>query len=125
MQIFYELSSINDSFIPELIQHLRHVDANLLRIIVQTGTDEAEAIRCQYPAMQLVVLVLLIFLILLIRYLLHYGKFSIKPCPLLSEILLTALTVHPGYSKFSRHLTACGFPYKHKILPESDRKEEH
>ena len=63
MQIFYELSSINDSFTPELGQHLRHVDANLLRIIVQTGTDEAEAIRCQYPAMQLVGLVLLVLLI--------------------------------------------------------------
>ena len=62
------LTSINSdlfhySFIPELGQHLQHVDADLLGIIVQTGADDAEAVRCQYPAMQLVGLVLLVFLI--------------------------------------------------------------
>ena len=41
----------HDSLIPEFCQHIQHVDADLLRIVVQTGTDEAEAIRCQYPAM--------------------------------------------------------------------------
>jgi hypothetical protein len=39
------------------------VDAYLLRVIIQTSTDDAEAIRCQYPAMQLVGLVLLVLLI--------------------------------------------------------------
>ena len=63
--------SFHNSFIPELGQHLQHVDADLLRIIIQTGADDAEAVRCQYPAMQLVVLVLLVLLIFLIRYLLH------------------------------------------------------
>ena len=50
--------SVYDSLIPELCQHLQHVYANLLRIVVQTGADDAEAIRCQYPAMQLVSLVI-------------------------------------------------------------------
>ena len=63
--------SVYDSLIPELCQHLQHVYANLLRIVVQTGADDAEAIRCQYPAMQLVSLVLLVLLIFLVRYLLH------------------------------------------------------
>ena len=36
------------------------MDADLLRIIVQTSADEPEPIRCQYPAMQLIGLVLLI-----------------------------------------------------------------
>ena len=63
--------SIEDPFTFELCQYLQHVDAYLLRIIVQTGTDDAEAVRCQYPAMQLVGLVLLVLLIFLIGYLLH------------------------------------------------------
>ena len=58
--------SVYDSFIPELGQHLQHVDAELLWIIVQTGADDTETVRCQYPAMQLVSLVLLVFLIFLI-----------------------------------------------------------
>ena len=45
--------------------------ADLLRIKIQTCADDAEAVRCQYPAMQLVGLVLLVFLIFLIRYLLR------------------------------------------------------
>ena len=57
--------------IPELGQHLQHVDTDLLRIVIQTSADDTEAVRCQYPAMQLVGLVLLILLIFLIRYLLH------------------------------------------------------
>ena len=61
----------HDSFTPELCQHLQHVDADLLWIIIQTGADDAETIRCQNPAMQLVVQVLLVFLIFLIQYLLH------------------------------------------------------
>ena len=63
--------SFYNSFIPELGQHLQHVLADLLRIIIQTGADDAEAIRRQYPAMQLVGLVLLVLLIFLIRNLLH------------------------------------------------------
>ena len=54
------------TFTPELGHHLQHVDADLLRLIVQTGTDDAEAVRCQSPAMQLVGLVLLVLLVLLI-----------------------------------------------------------
>ena len=46
-------------------------NTDLLRIIIQTGTDDAEAVRGQYPAMQLVDLVLLVLLIFVIRYLLH------------------------------------------------------
>ena len=48
----YELSSFNNSFIPELGQHLQHVEADLLWIIIQTGTDDTEAVWCQNPAMQ-------------------------------------------------------------------------
>ena len=40
--------------LPELGQHLQHVDADLLWIIVLTGADDAEAVRRQYPAMQLI-----------------------------------------------------------------------
>ena len=36
-----------NTFIPELRQHLQHVDADLLRIIVQTGTDDTEAVWCK------------------------------------------------------------------------------
>ena len=71
MQIYKDFLLPNDSFIPELGQHLQHVDADLLRIIIQTGADDAEAVRCQYPAMQLVGLVLLVLLIFLIRNLFH------------------------------------------------------
>ena len=63
--------SFYDSFILELCHHLQHVDADLLRIIIQTGTDDTEAVWCQYPTMQFVSLVLLVLLIFLIRYLLH------------------------------------------------------
>lgn len=69
--MFYELSSFHNSFISELGQHLQHVLADLLRIIIQTGTDDTEAVRCQYPAMQLVGLVSLLSFIFFIRYLLH------------------------------------------------------
>ena len=55
--------NVEEAFTPELRQHLQHVDADLLRIIVQTGADDTEAIRCQYPTMQLVGLVLLVLLI--------------------------------------------------------------
>ena len=58
--------SFHNSFIPELGHHLQHVDANLLRIIVQTSADDAEAVRRQDAAMQLVDLVLLILLIFFI-----------------------------------------------------------
>ena len=40
-------------------------NTDLLRIIIQTGTDDAEAVRGQYPAMQLVDLVLLVLLFLI------------------------------------------------------------
>ena len=77
------------SDIPELCQHLQHVYANLLRIVVQTGADDAEAIRCQYPAMQLVSLVLLVLLIFLVRYLLHGNLRSSRT---------TGICLHdPGY----------------------------
>ena len=46
-------------------------NTDLLRIIIQTSADDAESIRCQYPAMKLVGLVLLVLFIFLIRYLLH------------------------------------------------------
>lgn len=69
--MFHELSSINYAFIPELGQPLQHVLSDLLRIIIQTGADDAEAIRYQDTAMQLVGQVLLILLIFLIGYLLH------------------------------------------------------
>ena len=58
--------NVEEAFIPELGQHLQHVDADLLWVITQTGTDDAEAIRCQNPAMQPVGLILLVFLIFLI-----------------------------------------------------------
>jgi len=41
------------------------VDADLLSIIIKTGADDTETIRCQYPAMQLIGLVFLVFLIFL------------------------------------------------------------
>ena len=53
---------VHDTLIPELGQHLQHVDTDLLRIIIQTGADDAKAIWRQYPAMQLVSLVLLVLL---------------------------------------------------------------
>ena len=56
----------NNSFIPELGQHFQHALSELLRIIIKTSTDDTETIRCQYPAMQLVGLVLLVFLIFFI-----------------------------------------------------------
>ena len=68
--MFYELSSINNTFIPEFGKHLQHMNADLLRIVIQTGADDTEAVWCQYPTMQLVGLVLLVLLIFLIRYLL-------------------------------------------------------
>jgi len=71
MQIYKDFLLPNDSFIPELGQHLQHVDADLLWVIIQTSTDDAKAVRCQDAAMQLVGLVLLVLLIFLIRYLLH------------------------------------------------------
>ena len=64
---------VEEAFISELRNHLQHVDADLLRIVVQTGADDAEAIRCQYPAMQFVGLVLLVPLIFLVRDLLNGG----------------------------------------------------
>lgn len=45
--------------------------SDLFRIVVQTGADDAEAVRCQKPAMQLIRLVLPVPLIFLIRYLLY------------------------------------------------------
>lgn len=45
--------------------------SDLFRIVVQTGADDAEAVRCQNPAMQLIRLVLPVPLIFLIRYLLY------------------------------------------------------
>ena len=71
MQISKDFLLPNDSFIPELGQHLQHVDADLLWVIIQTSTDDAKAVRFQDAAMQLVGLVLLVLLIFLIRYLLH------------------------------------------------------
>ena len=68
MQNSVVLCLVSESFIPELRQHLQYMDADLLRIIVQTSADDAEAVRCQYPPMQLVGLVLLVLLIFLIRY---------------------------------------------------------
>lgn len=52
----------NDSFISELGQHLQYVNTDLLRIMIQTGADNADAVRQQYPAMQLVGLVMLVLL---------------------------------------------------------------
>ena len=54
------------------------MDADLLRIIIKTGADDAEAVRGQYPAMQLVGLVLLVLFIFLILYLLHLGLLLIR-----------------------------------------------
>ncbi|MDO4867335.1 MAG: hypothetical protein Q4C10_12365 [Clostridia bacterium] len=71
LPLFVFNNNVEEAFIPEFGQHLQHVNTNLLRIIVQTGADDAEAVRCQYPPMQLVGLVLLVLLIFLIRYLLH------------------------------------------------------
>ena len=45
MQIFKDFLLPNDSFIPELGQHLQHVDADLLWVIIQTSTDDAKAVR--------------------------------------------------------------------------------
>ena len=73
MDYFLYNPSFHNSFIFELGQHLKHVDADLLRIIIQTGADDAEAIRGQDTSMQLVGLVLLVFLIFFIRYLLYLG----------------------------------------------------
>ena len=73
--------SFHDSFIPELRQHLQHMDADLLRIVIQTGADDTEAVWCQYPTMQLVGLVLLVLLIFLIRNLFHA-----KLTPLVSNL---------------------------------------
>ena len=61
------------TFIPELGQHLQHVDADLLRIIIQPCTDDTETVRRQNAAMQLVGLVLLVLLIFFIRYLFLYS----------------------------------------------------
>ena len=55
--------------------------ADLFWIIVETGADDTETIRCQYPAMHLIGLVLLVLLIFLIQYLLH-GNLSLFPLPL-------------------------------------------
>ena len=55
----------------ELRQHLQHVDADLLRVIIQPSADDAKAGRRQDAAMQLVGLILLVLFIFLIRYLLH------------------------------------------------------
>ncbi len=41
-------------FTSELRPHLQHMDADLLRIVIQTSADDAKAVRCQYPAMKLV-----------------------------------------------------------------------
>ena len=57
--------SFHDSFISELVQLLQHVLADLFRIIVQTSANDAKPIQCQYPAMQLVGLVLLILIFLI------------------------------------------------------------
>ena len=59
-------ADIEQPFISELGQHLQHVDADLLWIVVQPRADEAEAVRRQDAAMQLVRLVLLVLLIFLI-----------------------------------------------------------
>jgi len=67
--INYDVLILGETFIPELGQHLQHVDADLLRFVVQTSADDTEAVWCQYPAMQLVVLVSLVGFIFLIRYL--------------------------------------------------------
>ena len=76
--MLYDLSSIYKTFTSELGQHLQHVLADLLWIIIQTGADDAEAARCQYPAMQLIGLVLLVLLIFLIGYLLQ-GNLWLSP----------------------------------------------
>ena len=62
---------IHDSFIPELGKHLQHMLSDSFRVIIESGTDNSQTVRRQYPAMQLVGLVLLILLIFLIRYLLQ------------------------------------------------------
>ncbi len=67
MKIFEDFFLPNDSFIPELDQHLQHTDTDLFRIVVHTGADGAEAVWCQYSAIQLIGLVLLILLIFFIR----------------------------------------------------------
>ena len=41
---------IVETFISELRYHLQHIDSDLLRIVIQTGVDDAEAVRCQYLA---------------------------------------------------------------------------
>jgi len=53
----------HDSLTPELGQHLQHVDADLLRIVVQPRTYYSEAVRRQDAAMQFVYLIPLVLLI--------------------------------------------------------------
>ena len=48
--------NIEETFIPELGQHLKHMDADLLRIIIQAGADNAETIWRQNSAIQLTLL---------------------------------------------------------------------
>lgn len=42
---------INDTFIPELRQRLQHMLPDGFRIIIESGTDEPQAIRCQHLSM--------------------------------------------------------------------------
>ena len=63
----------HNTFIPELGQHLQHVDADLLRIIIQPCTYDAKAVRCQDATMQPVCLILLVLFVFFIRYLASFG----------------------------------------------------
>jgi len=88
----------HNSFIPEFDQHLQHV---LPRIIIQTGADDSEAARCQYPAMQLVSLVLLVPLILLYELLpvirsqrnKHNSHISIPVAVMICAVIVSAIAI--------------------------------
>ena len=63
--------SFYDTFIPELGQHLQHVNADLLRIIIETSADDTKAVGRQDFALYLVALIPPELIIFFVRYLLH------------------------------------------------------
>ena len=46
--------NVEKTFIPEFVQHLRHMDGAFLRIIIQASADDAEAFWGQDTSMHLV-----------------------------------------------------------------------
>jgi len=45
---------IKEPLVPELYRHFRHILSDLLRIMIRTGANGAEAVRRQDPAVQFV-----------------------------------------------------------------------